>query len=294
MDTNEQPTFKSQKGLIAYLDVLGYKNFLNNNLVDKIANIIVDILYKIPENIKNNKIEEIDSVFKFQNETLKKRFLETISCKEVNLNSSSLDNVDEILKSFNIIMVKVLQNIIYFSFSDTILIVIPYSPVKNDVEGGIVNNLIKVLFGYYISDLYNILFKNGLPIRGVITEGEFILDDKNHQIFAGKPLIEAYEESYLLEISAVVISNKNHFSEEFLNAYKFMKLGTLFKYSIPLKNKEFQNYYTINPSVAWEYNTREKILESFVAHNKNLPESAIQKLNNTEIFFKYFTKNLLT
>lgn len=50
----------SQNGLVAFLDILGYQDIINNNLIDDVAKIISEIILKLPEDVNQIMDERIN------------------------------------------------------------------------------------------------------------------------------------------------------------------------------------------------------------------------------------------
>src|SRR5208337_3479878 len=47
-----------QRGLVAFFDILGYQDIINNNLIDDVAKIISDIILGLPEDAKKMLLEQ--------------------------------------------------------------------------------------------------------------------------------------------------------------------------------------------------------------------------------------------
>lgn len=84
-------------------------------------------------------------------------------------------------------------------FSDTVVVVWPIPPdeTKLPMSGRWVYAL---TYGYILHDH---MLKNGLPVRGAITIGDYVLSDR---CFAGASLIEAYDLAQSIDASAFAIT----------------------------------------------------------------------------------------
>lgn len=143
----------TQIGLIAYLDILGYKNLLEKNE---------------PEDIAKNVLPLLSSIDKDVILLAKKELIEVATEKE----------------KTNIMIDNIIETIKFIVISDSIVVAIPceYQNQFKDVLCWV------ILFSILIN-LQGNLFISGLPLRGVINYGKYYLE-KN--CFAGRPIVEAY------------------------------------------------------------------------------------------------------
>jgi hypothetical protein len=155
-------------GLIAFFDILGYQSFLENNSATESAEKVLGFINDIPNTVKKN---------------VSKAWLEA-----ANQNRHMISN--EIVDSFN-----------HLIFSDTIVLSVKYP--KNATESWKQNALCFLVSasGYLCGDMFN----RGLPLRGAIVEGEFLVKDF---CFAGKAIVEAYKLCESLNYSGIVCSHE--------------------------------------------------------------------------------------
>jgi hypothetical protein len=181
-----------QNGLVCFFDILGYKNILENNDINECARIINDILVEIPKNIKTDLIPSGDKL----PEAYKK------------LAESRKNFFD---KFFYAIMV-----------SDSIVLFFDFTNIN---EADVVDYT--WLSICYILSFQKEYFVNGFPMRGCLDFGEYYY---NNNVFAGKAIVNSYNEGNSLEFSGIVITDK---------AYEYIKpiLG-----NHELYQKYFNNY----------------------------------------------------
>lgn len=270
------------KGLIGYFDILGYQNLLKNNSAEESINEVFDIITEMPDRIKElseKLIKDIQQA-KENNES------------EADEKIKKMDNADEKL------MIEFHHNLDHMVFSDTIVFFLPLSN-KNQNDQEIAWELMFALF--YLSACFSFLVermhKKGLPVLGVIHEGEFFT---RKQCLAGAGIIEAYRLSKSINFSGIVCSedlsekvlkliNK---SEKLIN--NDSNIFWLFMYQAPKKDGTEIKLIHIN----WIYgiqslNEHEKqliecrqdiegyVLKSFWAHQKDCPSSADIVVHNT-------------
>lgn len=239
---------KSQKGIVAFLDILGYANFLQNNEPDNAAFKVLSTLNTVP------------------------------------------DSVAEILKSYlnrernRGRVFKVVDEMKWLIFSDTIVLALPYNTDKDDEM-----SFKWAVAGVSLIILYKHFFDYGLPLRGCVSFGDFLVL-KN--CFAGRPLIKAYQESNLMDISIIVFDECAVEEAKRLANSKFK--GTLSSlqvdYLVPLKNGTGKKYKVLPPGFTqnpYQGDIRQIVTECFIKHGKDLVPGSISKLNHTELFLRY-------
>ena len=132
------------------------------------------------------------------------------------------------------------------------------------------------------------MFDYGLPLRGAITNGYFVVQDT---CFAGRTIIEAYRLAHSLDLSAVVLSRSA--GEDLVAAYSESGHGFhhfCFEYLIPLKAGESLRLFGLSPTpcrMPLEGELRQLISESFWQHKKDVAPEVMTKINNTEMFFRF-------
>ncbi|MDD4906304.1 MAG: hypothetical protein PHD39_09135 [Methylobacter tundripaludum] len=247
------------KGLIGFFDILGYKNFLENNSATESALEVLKIITDIPKEIK-------------------------LISQEVVKTTPNAKDLDDRLK--------------HLVFSDTIVFTLDY-PENVDAEwiDGARNFMAAAS-----ATLTAKMFKNGLPVRGVIHEGDFIIKD---MCFAGKGIVEAYQLCEALNFSGLVYSpslgNKILGTEEgknFNNDY-----WTTFTYLTPMKDgNEIKllnsNWVYIlkgleeNGFLEFQKDIEGFVLKTFWAHNKDCSNSVDIKIKNTVKIIRKMMHNI--
>jgi len=265
---------KPQTGLVAFFDILGYKQIMLNNDIHKTAQLVSDTLINIPGNIiKNIKpAENMPENEKFET------------------NQSIIDSWQKTLSKIN-----------WLIFSDSILISLPFEPQAP---------LLLMLqhyaaFATVCATLLNETFSAGLPLRGAISVGEFFIEEK---CFAGKPIISAYRTAQELEFSGCILAeDANNFisqlrKEVIIKGYENMLTmldQTTILYLVPKKDAPSKRNRTINwvaleledfPKI--EGNIRDFVTTAFLMHNKIALPMVQAKIINTEMFVRHVLTNL--
>ena len=263
---------KPQEGIIGYFDILGYANFMENNDVNTVAAKVVETLTNLKEQVP---------------ETIYNHF------KSMGIDDETLNMIKGHAKRIN-----------WLIFSDTILLTSNYSvdEEKKLEEKQLVKLMQWAVFICTSSSLMRHMFEFGLPMRGVITRGKFIMKES---CYAGKPLIDAYNLTNILDLSICVIT-KNAY-EEIENLVQFIKkidvvlsriLQHAFEYYLVPKNKNNlpEELFTLNFFCyigVWKFynflktNVKQMIVDAFSKHNKSISERAQIKVRNTEKYFLF-------
>jgi len=179
-------------------------------------------------------------------------------------------------------------------FSDTILLYVEFDD-DNDKQISIKYNLMHMFVLY----LWKSLFEFGLPLRGVIHKGGFMV---KNQCFAGKAIVEAYDLAQDLDLAVAAYSTEalNDFIKSVKqsnNTYTWnLLVSHIFPYLAPRKREQQEKIFVLNPyaiiipevSDEDELNrdVRQYIINSFLMHNKVISVSAQSKVNNTEDYFR--------
>ncbi|MBW7957380.1 MAG: hypothetical protein H3C68_05750 [Deltaproteobacteria bacterium] len=243
---------QTNTGIIGYFDVLGYESFLeNNSSEDGIKNVLKTI-----STIDENTIEDFISAFKSVSifSDLKRIFVEEFETR---------------------------------IFSDTIIVFARYKENEEN-ELKLLRWFLFIIFGEM---LYSKMFEFGLPVRGAIGFGKY---SSVEYCFAGRPIIETYKQARELDLSACVFieSAEKEFdslsplSSIFADFFKEI----LPKYSVPLKNSQTKNLYTLlkartNQNTSLEI--KEQVKESFKKHKKSITLREESKITNTTDFFNF-------
>jgi hypothetical protein len=149
------------------------------------------------------------------------------------------------------------------------------------------------------------MFEQGLPVRGAIAFGDFIFVQ---HVFAGKPIIDAYNLGQSLNLAACAIHETA--KDEFQRLHTlspgtgFLTSPHLVPYLTPVKKVEEElNLLCLN--WAWPprlkgylslkeiVDLRQYVHEKFCAHNKQMRLDVIPKAENTERYFRFLRANSL-
>lgn len=179
----------------------------------------------------------------------------------------------------------VIEKIVYLIISDTILLTLETDKTNQEAYGRY-----QLIFLMYCSRLFKELFVYGLPPRGAIEYGEYILVE--NQMFAGRPIVKAYQSAMDLDLSAC------HVSDSVGVLPSKMKNRLYTNYDTPLRTGEEKKLVLLMP-----FNLRDNeydkfvltkitdleqfIINSFSAHNKKINKEVQGKILNTEFFLRY-------
>jgi len=174
----------------------------------------------------------------------------------------------------------------YIMVSDTIIMFFDYENLgKNEKSKYIMLSILYIIKFQYLS------FKSGLPMRSCIDFGSFYFYEN---IFAGKSIINCFNESEKLNFSGITITEKaGEFIINNIDELTQKYFGMcIFKYNTPLKNgfeeeKYLIDWYTTSHDAPVTRNLKQKIVKSFSMHNKTIDKSVQVKIENTEKIIKY-------
>lgn len=241
---NQAEQIETGPGFIAYFDLLGYKNLLTNNDINKaiaVVRLIQDVLQSQQERV---------------------------------------------YQTGRITGQRFCDHIVY---SDSILVYTAF-PENNQEQHAQI-----AIFHEFCAGLISELFWIGLPIRGAWAFGNYYVTKTDKGIYvAGLPIVEAYQFSNCLDVSACLIAPS---AEKVLAELKILDSPShLLGYihcSVPMMiNQKAQkqamfllNHYAIDLN----YNpdrkiSRQVLMEKFSEHNKNIAIDALSKVNNTLVF----------
>lgn len=235
------------KGLIGFFDILGYQNFLKNNSATDSALEVLRIINGIPGQVVKIPVKNA------------KEFTEDIFFSQFE-------------KSFK-----------HFVFSDTIIFTLNY-PEEDNTDW---INRARDTMSDYSSILFAKMFKNGLPMRGVIHEGDFIFEE---MCFAGKAIVEAYQLCESLNMSGLVFSEQlGENMDEQKNKGSRFDHETYFTYLTPVKNGGEKKLLNINwleylddgETSLCKNDIENYVLKSFWGHKKDCSISVDIKVRNT-------------
>jgi hypothetical protein len=234
----------SQKGFLGFFDILGYKSLLTNNDPKEIAKSVLQELTNLDSFI-HSKIDATMGNF-----------------KELSLYPVFKDHLK------------------WLVFSDTILLSLdlPESLSKSEKYIRLETFLIAAIF------LQHALLNKGLPLRGALTYGPYLIDNT---CFAGKPIVDAYTKAEELELSACVLEPSARQTFEKILGSKATNI--YFKeYLVPLKKSNSERMLTLNYCELGENeDVRGMIFKSFFAFRKDIPEEVQQKILNTEQHLRF-------
>ncbi|MDR3302587.1 MAG: hypothetical protein LBT01_08715 [Spirochaetaceae bacterium] len=253
-----------KEGFICFFDILGYKNILENNTINKCAQIINNILLKLQEKVKSE----------FTDLSGKPKATRGFS-------SDDVKSLEEDRKSFfdnylNIIMVSD-SIVLFFDFTDS------------GIE--IINHTWLAL--RYIATFQREAFIQGLPMRGCLDFGEYYY---HNSLFAGQTIVNSYEKGNNLEFSGVVVTddayNRIKIISEQNDFYTKLLDCVIFRYLYPVKNGQDESGYIIKWYEECDFpenqDIRQFIYESFYWYNKNIDTATVTKINNTEKILRFF------
>ena len=243
-----------QNGVILYFDILGYQNLLSNNE---------------PENIAETVIDRITSLNALVTEEVKKEFT----------NPAINKNIEVILATNH-----------WLIFSDTVLLTNAFPDSESD--------LTRILRWFSILSMcqriQSHMFVNGLPCRGVIHFGKFMVKDP---CFAGRPIVEAYQLANTLELAATVMTEGaeqifNQARSATLKGEKGSKVLDFFleRYLVPLKDGKEKHFLTLNyfpQANLTGKDIRQEVFAAFWQHRKDIPTGAQSKVENTEKHLRF-------
>ena len=154
-------------------------------------------------------------------------------------------------------------------------------------------------FSMYTSNLYGALFRKMLPVRGAISQGEFV---SHGNYFAGKVLIDCYSKSESLNFSGIVatgelskriekellVIRKNNTSE-----FSFNEMYKVFFhiYDCPINMDKQERCVVLDTNISTqdEKEPLEQIIyDSFAGHNKNVGPNVYKKILNTTMLNRFF------
>jgi hypothetical protein len=236
----------SKEGIVGFFDILGYMNFLENNEPAEAADIVVNTLLNIPEQIRT----EAETWFGGR----KERFIEGV------------------------------QQAKWLIFSDTILLALPYDTEAPPEER--FNQWTSFLLTSI--RLFRKMFDHGLPLRGAIVSGSFVMEGS---CFAGRTIIEAYRLAHSLDLSAIVLDHPAE--KDVISAFEENNYGLqhmCFSYLVPLKQGKTERYMILSPTSCnnpFSGEIRQIIAESFWQHKKDVSPEVMSKFNNTEMYFRF-------
>lgn len=253
-------------GIIGFFDILGYQSFIQNNEPETAAHEVLNTLIGIDKKVM---------------EYIAKIILAPIGVKSYE---------DD------------LKKIRWLVFSDTILI----TSLGSEPETAPETTLRWLLFLSACAVLQRHMFEFGLPLRGAITTGKFVIKGN---CFAGRPIIEGYQLTQNIDLAATIFSSSayDELSQTVQNTEQQIKEqgkeptslrqtieGLTLQYLVPLETMEEKRYTTFNflaiPTTTGQKPTpdvAQMVFEAFWKHNKDIPSDASKKATNTEQYLRF-------
>lgn len=247
----------TQEGMVAFMDILGYTSFLQNNEPEVAAQTVLNNLLNAPKSV--------DDFFD--------KAIETVGGTNASEGAKFIKNQVDRQK--------------WLIFSDTILVTSAYEPTDSAIEKAFGWSL----FLQSLRMLYRHLFENGLPIRGGVCHGRFFI---KNTCFAGRSIISAYQLANRLELSAIALDESaiEEVTKIDKEAHSMMLPIHSVKYLVPTKNQTYEKMHVLLPSTNLQptldvSDVRQLVAESFWKHSKDLGPGVLTKLDNTELFFRH-------
>ena len=259
-----------ETGFVGFFDILGYKSFLESG--------ITDVTFKIIEILGG--LSKRDS----ENNKLHKAVIGHMGDYFTPDHPASCDLRWELDRVKTLIV------------SDSILLWSSYEEGRDRSKrpGQAASFLV------IASILERLMFEEGLPIRGAIAFGDFIVVEN---VFAGKPIVQAYTLGESLDLAACAIhpTAESEFEtlltiapdESMLNADGM----PLVRYPVPTKTGK-TDLELLCLNLAWPTLTgykplkdrtdpRRYVQEQFSAYHKQVGQNEISKVENTEKFLRF-------
>lgn len=233
-------------GVIAYFDILGYQNFLeNNNSASDTALKVLDFIRNHPSRVAQAQ----SSLWRVEAPTVKQEIIN--GCKSLIL-------------------------------SDTIIISILYPESADENWKFWAMSYLMAVAGTLFGDM----FIYGLPMRGVIIEGDFVFVDT---CMAGKAIVDAHRLCQSLDFSGIVF----HESLKAIVPNRISK-GYAVPYVSPLNNStelrlyhfNWLAFYGMEALKPYRADIEFWVNQSFWEHGKDCPLSVDSKLQNTTKLFR--------
>lgn len=246
----------SLNGLVGLFDILGYQTFLENNCPETAAERVEAVL---------NTLVDLGRVMR-QEVT---RFM-------------GHDETSE----------KIAKKTKYLIFSDTVLLTLDLSELKESNQEPLsVGEMKEMAFDSFLVHcvlLWRKTFEFGLPLRGAITKGPYLVKEA---LFAGRPMVEAYKLGKNINCSGVVLANEVvQWCKDELPAGSIAPKALYFDYSFPIKNPG-ESIGNVALNVTWSGDIHPSVHESFSAHHKVIGSGVPQKIQNTEALLRFLKAN---
>ncbi|MDW7761502.1 MAG: hypothetical protein SCM96_12830 [Acidobacteriota bacterium] len=241
---------ETQHGVVAFLDILGYANFLENNEPEVAAQTVLDFLTTVPK-------RTIDTL------------LDILSTK------STRKEIEQQLGDLK-----------WLVFSDSILLTCPY-PNDADPKQKSLSWLMS-FFSLIITCRH--LLDSGLPVRGGVSCGKFFVKEycfAGRCIVAAHALASSLDLAAVALDDSAKKELDNLKARKYFNIIGKITIPYLvpLKGGASVKRivlpPSFPQIRFDNPDL------RQVVAESFWRHNKDVPPSVLGKLYNTEMFLRF-------
>lgn len=240
--------YPTRTGLVAFFDVLGYQDFVLHSDIQKSAEVIEKVVLPMPSIALHLIVERL-----------------------------KLANSEELKRCLGKPVI----------ISDSIVWDFSFDP---SLRGGVEIQWITFLTA--CSLFQQLMFKQWLPVRGAISYGEYYISGS---CFAGKPVIEAYALCSKINLVGCGMTLR---AEKELPRGKVGGIdafaGLLTDYLTPLNGLPAQYMKLLNWGFPGGFlleplgdDIRDKIVESFLGHGKQIPIETYAKVNNTEAFLRH-------
>lgn len=245
---------KPDSGLIGYFDILGYERLLEVNTAAYVANKIMRILHSLGPELEQWQKHDFE---------------------KMGLPEQSREPVINLIRNIKVLVI-----------SDTILVTLATDTAKGHYDFTYWH-----LFAGHCSRLWEKTFSEGLPLRGAITHGEFVVQKS---CWAGKPIVDAYRRAECLDFSGCVIADDTRvWIEAALGAMKLQNEFVFAPNSVPLNDGTFMQGTVFN--VNWHRlateveiaDIRQAVHEPFWAHGKDVSGNVPRKIDNTERYLRF-------
>ncbi len=183
---------------------------------------------------------------------------------------------------------QLVSNLDWLVFSDTILVTLPQAEeARPDLL---------LLFFSACATFNRLMFDRGLPIRGSILLGDFLLGNR---CVAGRVLVDALDQIHDLEAACTIVGNDvwallhDRFHGD--GKWEPFILGMMPRHPIRCKSgtKTLSTLNWFNTRIGTDpdpKNMQEYVMTSFLAHGKQLDASAFAKARDTAELFEKFTQ----
>lgn len=245
-------------GIVAFLDILGYKSFLAHTKIETATKLINEMLLTIPQDTVNLLHEAV-------------------------VRNTPIPLLDRIQDH-----AELLERMIRLVFADTVFIAHPLTPTRNPFE--FTSEILPFLAT--VSLLMRRFFDGGLPLRGGIALGAFVVEG---YCFAGDAIVKAYEAGSELEFAGCAFEDETRraivgavtHSEQLMRGVVAPPYRRLtFAADVPCKGGPEAKFLVrwLNPFVEWgDYpqDVDSYVAQAFSAHGKSIDDRAQKKLKNT-------------